>query len=115
MPVLRGKSISERALYWHYPHYGNQGGRPASSVILGRWKLIEFYEDHHLELYDLENDISEQRNLATEKAELAQQLKLMLHKWLDSIGAKYPTPNAQMLNKGRGRHGSLIAKQIKWL
>ncbi|MBQ8972870.1 MAG: sulfatase, partial [Clostridia bacterium] len=96
MPVLRGKSIPERALYWHYPHYGNQGGRPASSVILGRWKLIEFYEDHHLELYDLENDISEQRNLATEKAELAQQLKLMLQKWLDSVGAKYPTPNAQM-------------------
>ena len=52
VPLLRGKSIPERVFYWDYPHYGNQGGAPASAVRDGRWKLIEWREDGALELYD---------------------------------------------------------------
>ena len=61
-------------IFWHYPHYGNQGGTPGSSVREGDWKLIEFFEDGRLELYNLADDIGEERNLAAEEPERAAAL-----------------------------------------
>ena len=55
-----------RPLFWHYPHYGNQGGAPGGAVRDGDWKLIEWYEDGRLELYNLEDDLGEQHNLAAQ-------------------------------------------------
>jgi hypothetical protein len=61
--LLKGGAAPKReALYWHYPHYSNQGGPPAGSVRRGDWKLIEFYEDGRLELFNLKDDLSEKRN-----------------------------------------------------
>ena len=59
VPLLRGESISRDALYWHYPHYSNQGGRPSGAIRDGNLKLIEFYETGRRELYDLRRDIGE--------------------------------------------------------
>ena len=56
-PALQGKAMAERPLIWHYPHYGNQGGRPSSINRLGQWKLIHYYEENTQVLYDLEKDI----------------------------------------------------------
>ena len=56
--------MAERPLFWHYPHYSDQGGRPCGAVRLGEWKLIEFYEDGRLELFHLADDPGERRNLA---------------------------------------------------
>ena len=64
LPALSEKKMKDRPVFWHYPHYGNQGGTPGSSVRYGKWKMIEFFEDMHTELYDLESDPSEARNLA---------------------------------------------------
>ena len=58
------RTLDREAIFWHYPHYGNQGGTPGSSVRAGDCKLIEFFEDGRLELYNLANDIGEERNLA---------------------------------------------------
>ena len=80
-------------MYWHYPHYGNQGGTPGASVVLGRWKLIEFFEDHRCELYDLETDLSEQNDVAARHPEKVEKLRSMLHAWQDSAGALFPAVN----------------------
>ena len=56
LPLLKGETIQERPLIWHYPHYGNQGGEPSSIIREGEWKLIHYYEDGREELYNLSND-----------------------------------------------------------
>ncbi|MCL1888871.1 MAG: sulfatase, partial [Kiritimatiellaeota bacterium] len=65
VPLFKGDtSFNRGAVFWHYPHYGNQGGTPGSSVREGDWKLIEFFEDGRLELYNLRDDPSESQNVA---------------------------------------------------
>jgi len=96
VPLLKGKkTLGRKAIYWHYPHYGNQGGAPASAVRNGNWKLIKWYEDNRLELYDLKEDIGEKNNLADKKPELADKLHKRLNEWLKKMDAKYPTRNPQ--------------------
>ena len=93
MPLLRGEQIADRVLYWDYPHYGNQGGSPASAVRDGKWKLIEWREDDAVELYDLAADPSETNNLAASEVKTVERLRGMLHDWRDAVGAKTPAPN----------------------
>jgi arylsulfatase A-like enzyme len=93
-PLLRGGSALDReAIYWHYPHYGNQGGTPGSSVRVGDYKLIEFFEDGRLELYDLREDVGEDNNLAEAKPDVANRLHKMLAAWREDVEAKMPEPN----------------------
>jgi arylsulfatase A len=92
-PLLQGRSISDRPLFWHYPHYSDQGGKPAGAVRLGDWKLIEFYEDSRLELFHLKDDPGERRNLVLTESERARQLHTLLADWRRSVGASMPTPN----------------------
>ncbi len=94
VPLLRGERKLEReAIFWHYPHYSNQGGRPGCSVRAGDYKLIEFFEDHHLELYHLRDDIGEDHDLAAAEPLVARHLQARLHEWLQDVGAKIPEPN----------------------
>jgi len=94
LPLLKGDGVLAReAIFWHYPHYSNQGGTPGCSVRCGDHKLIEFFEDRHAELYNLRADVSEERNVATEEPELAESLRARLHEWLGRAGAKIPQPN----------------------
>lgn len=82
--------LDRNALYWHYPHYSNQGGTPASAVRHGAYKLIEFYEDGHLELYHLEGDIGETNNLAEKRPEKTQALYDLLKTWRRTVEAQVP-------------------------
>lgn len=59
LSAIKGENLKEHPLFWHYPHYSNQGGAPYGAVRLGDWKLIEWYENMRLELYDLKVDLSE--------------------------------------------------------
>jgi arylsulfatase A-like enzyme len=94
VPLLKGDCDFTRGpVYWHYPHYGNQGGVPARAVRDGDWKLIEFMEDGILELYNLADDPREQRNLAKAEPERTARLKGMLDRWCESVGAQMPSPN----------------------
>ena len=79
--------------FWNYPHYGNQGGTPGSSVRDGDWKLIRFFEDGHEELYNLKDDIGETRNLAHSEPEKRLELSAKLTAWSDEIEALIPEPN----------------------
>lgn len=95
VPLLRGADLGRGPIFWHYPHYGNQGGAPGGAVREGDWKLIEWYEDGRLELFDLRRDLSEQLNLASEQPARAKQLQVKLHAWRKFVGARMPAPNPQ--------------------
>lgn len=87
------ENTSARTLFWHYPHYGNQGGNPGSVIREGDWKLIYFYESQKMELYNLKEDIGERINLASTNPEKAEDLKIKLFDWLIKTKASFPRPN----------------------
>lgn len=94
IPLMKGKSsLSREVLYWHYPHYGNQGGTPGAAIRYGDYKLIEFFEDTRVELYNTKTDISETNNLASIMPDKVKQLREQLHIWQRKVGAKMPSPN----------------------
>jgi arylsulfatase A-like enzyme len=91
LPILECKEDFKRGpIYWHFPHYGNQGGTPASSIIVDDYKLIKFYEDDHLELYNLKDDISEKNNLALKDPKRTNLLSKTLNDWLKRVKANFP-------------------------
>lgn len=93
LPTLAGSPGPDRPLFWHYPHYGNQGGAPAAAVRLGDWKLIEWLEDGRVELFQLANDPGEATNLAAAEPERCAQLRRRLHDWQRQVGAVMPAKN----------------------
>jgi arylsulfatase A-like enzyme len=98
-PLLRGEtSLKRDGIFWHYPHYGNQGGTPGSSVRAGDYKLIEFFDDGRLELYNLRGDIGEEKNLAEREPEKRDELHALLKEWREKVEAKIPQPNPNWTN-----------------
>ncbi len=94
LPILKGdKKFKRGPIYFHYPHYGGKGDTPAGAVRDGDYKLIEFYEDGHVELYNLKNDISEKNDLSKKKPQLASRLLKELQDWRKACGAKMPVHN----------------------
>jgi arylsulfatase A-like enzyme len=93
VPVFGGKPAAERAVFWHYPHYGNQGGAPASAIRRGDWKLIEWLEDGSLELFDVARDIGETRELSRTHPERTATLHAELKAWRAQLGARLPQRN----------------------
>ncbi|MSU47679.1 MAG: sulfatase [Opitutus sp.] len=95
LPVLRGTGVlPSRALFWHYPHYGNQGGAPGGAVRQGDFKLIEWYEDGRRELFNLRDDLGETTNLAAKMPGKVDELAAQLAAWRREVGAVMPTPNS---------------------
>ena len=84
--------LSREALYFHYPHY-YPTTTPVSAIREGDWKLLEYHEDRHVELYNLKNDLSESIDLAGDQPELARRLLSRLSDWRRSINARMPTEN----------------------
>lgn len=94
LPLLRqGGDLPERALFWHYPHYGNQGGSPCAAIRRGDWKLIEWFEDGRLELFNLATDPGESTDLARQAFARADSLRAELRAWQFEVGARWPTVN----------------------
>ena len=87
-PVLFEQKPLNRPLFWHQPHYMNQGGKPAGVAREGEWKLIEQYEDGSLELYNLAKDPSETTDLAAAEPARVAALRGKLEAWRRSVGAE---------------------------
>ena len=82
-----------RSLFWHFPHYTNQGSRPSGAVRDGNWMLVEYYDDPAIELYDLATDIREVRNVAAEHRERAKKMFASLDVWRTDVHAQSNRPN----------------------
>lgn len=100
--------LAERDLYWHYPHYSNQGGFPGGSVRSGDWKLIENYDTGSVELYNLRSDLGEEHNLARKDPAKVRELQAKLNAWRQKVGAKIPAknPNYDPAKADQGLTGS---------
>ena len=92
-PILEGKSVPSRPLFWEYPHYGNQGGAPGAVVRDGNWKLIHWFEGDKFELYNLSKDIGEANDLAVKEPKRVQKMRALLGEWQKEVGAQQPTIN----------------------
>jgi len=96
-PLLEGQggleALKDRPLYWHYPHYSNQGGKPGAAIRLGDYKLIEFFDPGLVELYNLAHDLGESSNLAEQMPGKTREMLEMLHRWQEEVGAKGMDPN----------------------
>ncbi len=106
-PLLRHSgSLGREALYWHYPHYSNAGSPPCGAIRMDEWKLIEFFEDGRLELYNLARDPGERRDLSRRLPARTKALHRKLVQWRKSVGAVMPTENPD--------YDPARAKQKRW-
>jgi len=86
--------LNRQALFWHYPHYYATTS-PVSSVREGKWKLLEYFEEGRLELYDLDSDLGETKNLAAMESRRAEEMKQKLHDWRSRVNASLPKRNPE--------------------
>lgn len=92
--LLTGKGESpERPLFWHFPHYTNQGSRPSGAMREGRWMFVEYYDEEKVELYDLAANPSETRNLAPQQPERVARMRAALAAWRVEVNAQENRPN----------------------
>ena len=90
VPLLKQNGVIKReAIYWHYPHYSNQGGFPGAAVRRGDYKLLERFEDGRVHLYNLKEDIGEQNDLAAMMPERVASMRKDLHTWYKEVDAKF--------------------------
>jgi len=89
-PFLQGEEpLKREALYWHYPHYSNQGGIPGGAIRMDDWKLIERFEDGSTRLYNLKTDLGEQTDLTAKHPERVAAMRRKLHAWYQETDAKF--------------------------
>ena len=103
LPALRGKAHDRGAIYWHFPHYSNHGYQsPGGAIRLGNYKLLEYYENGSVQLFDLEKDIGEQNDLSKAKPDVRAKLLKMLHEWRREVDAKMPYPKTATSKPAKG-------------
>jgi arylsulfatase A-like enzyme len=106
--LTEGKPLAREAIFWHFPGYLGAGRglwrtTPGGAVRVGDWKLIEYFEDGGLELYNLKDDVGEQHNLAASETEMAQRLREKLNAWRKTVNAPMPTANADPQERSGGQ------------
>src|SRR5262245_26260859 len=91
--LLQNGPLPARRFFWHFPHYNNQGGRPAGALRDGDWKFITYYDTGEVQLFNLKNDIAETTNLAPKENQRAADLQKAHELWLRDIDAQRNTSN----------------------
>ena len=123
-PFLTGQGPAPvRKFFWHFPHYTNQGSRPTGAVRDGNWMMVEYYDDPKAELYDLNTDIREQHDLASQQPDRVSQMRAALAAWRQEVGAQSNTPNrnydpvifrALYKEVDASRFAPALANQAQW-
>ena len=91
VPALKGKPHDRGPIYWHFPHYSNHGYQsPGGAIRLGNYKLLEYYQNGNVQLFDLEKDLGEQNDLSKAQPETTKKLLKMLQDWRRKVDAKMP-------------------------
>ncbi len=100
VPALRNQPFTRGPIYWHFPHYSNHGLQsPGGAIRLGQYKLLEYYENNSVQLFDLDSDIAEVHNLADALPRKTEELRARLHEWREEINAKMMLPNPNFDNE----------------
>lgn len=108
VPLLRQTGeLAARDLFWHYPHYANQGSRPGAAIRSGQFKLIEYYETGRRELFNVVQDVGESRNLAADQPALVEELAQKLEAWRQQVQAQKMTPNPEYLPNPQADDGTV--------
>jgi arylsulfatase A len=116
-------SAPKRRLFWHFPHYTNQGSRPGGAARDGDWMLVEYYDEPRVELYDLSRDIGEARDVAAEHPGRAGEMRAALAAWRRQIDARENPPNPELnaarfrelyLDVDASRFAPAVADQAEW-
>ena len=114
LPLLKQSgTIDRESLFWHYPHYANQGSRPGAAIRSGEWKLIEFYEEGRRELFHVAKDVGESRNLAEQEPVRVKELAEKLDAWRKSVGALMPTPNPDYAPNQQAKNGEIVMPAMR--
>lgn len=115
VPLFKDKeakaSFNREAIFQHFPGYlgageGTWRTTPVGLIQKGPWKLMEFFEDHRLELYNLDEDIGETKNLSGEMPDKVKELQQQMLAWRESVGAQMPTantPTEALKKNGKGK------------
>jgi len=112
-PLLRQSGPLQReAIYWHYPHYHPGGATPYSAIRQGDFRLVEFHEDQHVELYNLKQDLGETHDLADKLPAITAALRQKLHAWRQQAGAQMPTPNPAYDSKPKAETSGEKAQRL---
>lgn len=112
LPLLNQKKISKRPLFWHYPHYGNQGGEPSSIIQMENFKLIHYWEDGRNELYDLDKDLGEQNNIAKKHQTKEKEMWNNLNNWLQETNAKLPEIDKEYIAEKEEIHKNKVKTEV---
>ena len=89
--AVRDEDFDRGTIYWHFPHYSNHGMQsPGGAIRLGDFKLLEYFENDTVQLFDLRNDPGELEDLARAHPEKAAELRDQLHEWRRSVSAAMP-------------------------
>ena len=88
-----GQKLSRGTLVWHYPHYHGSTWRPGAAIRSGKWKMVEFFESGEKELFNLDDDLGEHKNLASKYPEVLKELSAKMKKWRLENNAEMPKPN----------------------
>lgn len=111
--LLENREIVQRPLFWHYPHYGNQGGEPSSIIREGDWKLIHYWENGVDELYNLDQDPSEQNNVFGSYLQKGLDMRKKLDNWLEETSAEFPSFDPQFSLEKKAEWQQKISEK-KW-
>jgi arylsulfatase A-like enzyme len=97
VPLFQGaKTLDRQAIFWHFPHYSNHGMQsPGGAIRVGDYKLLEYFENGTVQLFNLREDIAEQNDLSHQQPERAAALQKMLHRWRNDVSAKMMEPNSK--------------------
>ena len=91
LKALNGESYDRKAIFWHFPHYSNHGMQsPGGAIRLGAYKLLEYFENGSIQLFNLENDPGEQQDIALNMPEKVAELQVMLKNWRNKVSAEMP-------------------------
>lgn len=105
--LLKDEPLPARSLYWHYPHYSNQGGRPGGAILDGPWKLVEFYDNGRRELFDVAKDPVESTNKAEAEPAKVEELAAKLAAWRQAVGAQSMRPNPEYVPNPQAKDGTV--------
>ncbi|MES2793758.1 MAG: sulfatase-like hydrolase/transferase [Planctomycetota bacterium] len=113
-PILQQTGeLAARDLFWHYPHYANQGSRPSAAIRSGNFKLIEYYETGRRELFNVAQDLGESRNLSAEQPAVVEELAQKLDAWRKQVAAQMMTANADYVPNPQATDGAITLPASK--